>query len=61
MCKNAGKKLTRNLNQGPPGLSPYALTTQPLPPLLLTALYFYGFLSLIRPMVDIAKIVDLYQ
>jgi len=57
------KKANWSLNQGPPGLTPYALTTQPLPPLLFTILYFYfinGFLSLIRPIVDIVKIIDLY-
>jgi len=62
MCKL--KKAYRSSNQGPPGLTPCALTTQPLPPLLLTALYFCfinGFLSLFRPIVDIIKIIDLYQ
>ena len=57
------------ITQAPPLLTlnhktPDALTTQPLPPLLLTVLYLCfinGFLSLIRPIVDIAKIIDLYQ
>ena len=54
MCKNICRKnkTNQNLNQGPPGLTSYALTTQSLPPLLLTVLYFCflnGFLSLIRP------------
>ena len=56
------KKANWSSNQGPPHLAPYALATQPLPPLLLTVLYFClinGFLSLIRPIVDIVKIIDL--
>ena len=32
--------LEKSLTQGPPGLTPYALVTQSLPPLLLTVLYF---------------------
>ena len=54
------KKANQSSNQGLPGLTPYALTTQTLPPLLLTVLYFCfinAFLSLIRPIIDI---VDLY-
>ena len=58
------KKVNQSSNQGPPGLTPYALTNQPLPPLLLTVLYFCfinGSLSLIRPKVDMVKIIELYQ
>jgi len=59
------KKAKWSLNQRPSGLAPCALIiTQPLPPLLLTVLYFCfinGFLSLMRPIVDTVKIVDLYQ
>ena len=43
-------------------LTPYALTTPPLPPLLLTVLYsgfINKFLSLIRSIVDTVKIIDL--
>jgi len=46
MCEKAN----RSLNQAPPGLTPYALTTQPLPPLLLTVHYFWfinGFLGIV--------------
>ena len=53
----------KSLNHAPPGLTPYALITQPLPPLLLAVLYFYfinGFLSLIRSIIDTVKIIDLY-
>ena len=38
--KNAGKKTNQGLNHRPAGLTPYALTTQLLPPLLLIELYF---------------------
>ena len=54
-------KNNRSSSQELPGLAPYALTTQLLPPLLHTVLYFCfvnGFLSLIRPIV---KIINLYQ
>ena len=61
MCKkNCWKKANQSLNQAPPVLTPYTLTTQPL----LTVLYFWfinKFLSLIRPIVDIMKIINLYQ
>ena len=63
MCKKILEKANQSSNQGPPGLTPYTLTTQPLPPLLLTVLYFCfinGFLSLIRP-IEQVKIIDLYQ
>ena len=56
------KMLEKSYPKFEPGLTPYTLTTQPLPPLLLTVLYFCfinGFLSLIRPIVDIVKIIDL--
>ena len=66
--KNVQKKCKKNTNQSsnqaPPVLTPYALTTQPLPPLLLTVLYsgfINKFLSLIRPIVHIVKIIDLCQ
>ena len=39
-AKKLQKKPNRSSNQTPPGLTPYALTTQPLPPSLLTVLYF---------------------
>ena len=40
MCKNMLEKAYRSSNQGPPDLTPYALTTRPLPPLLLAVLNF---------------------
>ena len=46
--KNSAKKANESSNQAPPGLTPHTLTTQPLPPLLLTVLYFWfidGFLG----------------
>ena len=52
------KKASWSSNQAPPCLTPYTLTTQPMPPLLLTVLHFCfinGFLSLMRPIVDIVK------
>ena len=59
MCKKCWKKKANcSLNQGSPGLTPYVLTTQALPPLLPSVL---GFLSLIRPIVEIVKTIDLYQ
>ena len=48
--KKMCEKANRSLNQAPPGLTPYALTTQPLPPLLLTVHYFWfinGFLGIV--------------
>ena len=42
-------------------LTLYALTTQLLPPLMLIVLYFCfinGLLSLIKPIVDIIKIIN---
>jgi len=33
------EKANHSWNQEPPGLTPNALTTRPLPPLLLTVLY----------------------
>ena len=58
------KSTNQSSNQAPPVLTPYTLTTQPLPPLLLTVLYsgfINKFLSLIRPIVHIVKIIDLCQ
>ena len=65
MHKNAGKKANQSSNQGPPGSPPYALTTQPMPLLLILVLYNYfcfinGFLNLIRPVVDIVKNNQIY-
>ena len=34
------KDANQSLNQAPPVLTPYTLTTQPLPPLLITIDYF---------------------
>ena len=57
--QKSAKKANWGSNQGPPSLSPYGLTTQPLLPFLLTVLHFCfinGFFTLIRRIVDIVKI-----
>ena len=55
--KNVQKILAKqSLNQGPPGLAPYALTTHPLTPFLLTIFYFCLINGFLKSIVNIVKI-----
>ena len=52
-AKNNAKNAKHSSNQAPPGLTPHVLATQPLPPSLLTVLYFWFINGFLLPIVDI--------
>ena len=52
-AKNSAKNAKQSSNQTPPGLTPHALATQPLPPSLLTVLYFWFINGFLLPLVNL--------